>query len=153
EGEYPFSVFVSDRGGASAAVQSTAGVADAPLSVTGASPLSGTAGVPFTAAVAEFVPDPGHTTGDYKATIDGGAGATSPGTIVDLLDGRFQVQGTTTYTAGATDPVAVTVVDAGGSQATVQTSATVADGPPASLTASGTTIHAAAKEAFTAAVT
>src|SRR5262249_53355631 len=99
EGTYPVTVAIFDKGGASATANSTAVVADAPLSARGAS-ISATEGVTFTAIVARFTDaDPRGVAGDFTAAVDWGDGKTSAGTIAPdpLVAGSFTVTGSHAY--------------------------------------------------------
>ena len=74
--------------------------------------------------------DPNGTPTDYAASINWGDGHTSAGTIVP--DGAgFDVVGTNVYAvAGTSLPITVSVKDAGGSTATLNSVANVAAAPP-----------------------
>src|SRR5262249_60985843 len=75
--------------------------------------------------------NPGEHTADFTATINWGDGTpTSPGTIsYDAGSGVYTVQGTHTYAEEGSYPVAVHIIDDGGSTADASLTGTVADAP------------------------
>jgi phospholipase C len=112
-------------------------VADAPLTGQALTVLP-TTGQPFGVAVATFT-DPGTdgTANDYTAVIHWGDGTTSTasgagGSIIADPGAGFDVLGSHTYGADGTYPVAVRVIDVGGSHARVVSTAEVS-GVAASL--------------------
>jgi hypothetical protein len=114
------SVTIQDPGGASATVNSTANVADAPLTATGVARFAVIGGQQFTHLMATFTDaDPAGTVNDYSASIAWGDGTTSAGTIGTSASG-FTVTGSHTYPAGtgANFVPIVTVRDSGGSMTT-----------------------------------
>ncbi|HVX64855.1 MAG TPA: TIGR03118 family protein [Pirellulales bacterium] len=139
-GSYLIGVFVHDAGGASSSVITAATVADWPI--TGAPvTVTGTEGTLFSGAVATFHdadPD-GGSPGQYTVNINWGDGVTSGGTVTGGA-GDYTVSGTHTFADEAT-AVVVTISDAGGSSATVNSPADIADADVLAgvgLTAGGT---------------
>jgi hypothetical protein len=79
--------------------------------------------------------DPNATAANFTATIAWGDGTTSPGTVTG--SGTFSVLGAHTYTNAGTFSVTVSILDSGGSSATVTDTATVmgeVTAQPATLT-------------------
>src|SRR6185437_9898383 len=112
--------------------------------------ISVTEDAAFSGAVATFTDaDPNGAIGDFTAQIDWGDGATTGCVIAAGAGGVFTVSGSHTYAEEAIHAVAVVISDVGGSQATANGVANVAD---ASLTASGLTISATEGAAFSGAV-
>jgi uncharacterized repeat protein (TIGR01451 family) len=108
-------------------------VIDAPLTPTSGKTISATKGKAFTGVLGSFTDaDPNGEPADYSATIHWGDGTTSAGSIVP--DGAgFDVVGTHTYAATGTNlALTVSVKDTGGSTATLNGLANVADAPPPS---------------------
>lgn len=120
EGSYPVKVAVTSKGGATAYMNSTVNVADAPLTAKSVT-LAGTKDAALSnVVVATFTDaDPRGKLGDFTATIDWGDGDESTGTIQIAPSGGFQVLGSHTYTTGGAHPVKVTIKDKGGSKAVV----------------------------------
>ncbi len=150
-GSYSVIVTIMDVGGASASAASTAVVADAPLTATGAS-LNATEGISFTGVIATFKDaDPNAAAGMYTATIDWGGGQTSTATVTadPLVAGRFDVVGGSTYAEEGTDAVTVAITDRDGATATATGTVVVGDAP---LVAAGTSVAATAGVPFTARV-
>src|SRR4051812_2914676 len=120
EGHYPVTVTISDVDNPSNTdtAQSTANVADAPLS----SNCATAAGVPrtFSGPTATFTDaDPAGAVSDYTATINWGDNSSSAGTVTGGPGhGPYTVKGSHTY--AGTGPVTITTViaDAGGSKTT-----------------------------------
>jgi hypothetical protein len=122
-----------------------------PLAVT-ASPVTATAGSPFSGMVATFTdPDPaipasssiqendGPSPGppsSYAATVDWGDGTSSPGTVAAGGPGGLTVTGTHTYAAAGSFPLKVSVTDTDQSTGTGNATATVT-APGAGGTAPG----------------
>lgn len=128
EGAYTMSVTVTDSGGATASATASATVADAALSATGSSPLSGAEGATISGLVASFTDaDPSVTPGDYHATIGWGDQTSSAGTIASNGHGGFTVSGGHAYAEEGTYAVSVAISDAGGATATAGLSVNVAD--------------------------
>jgi hypothetical protein len=129
-------------GRASAMVNSTAVVADAPLSPVAGSvvntAIDGSTiveGKSFLAHVAAFLDaDPSGAVGDYTATINWGDGsAPTQGTVTTGSGGQFVVSGGHAYAEDGTFNVLAFVGDAGGSTTVVAATVSVAD---ATLTSS-----------------
>jgi hypothetical protein len=114
EGSYPATVSIKDSGGNEAVATSQITVADAALTATGKTLLSGT-GTEFSGAVASFTdPDPNGTVTDYRATIAWGDDTSSIGTI-SAGSGGFVVSGSHSYPALGPHTVQVSIADVGGS--------------------------------------
>lgn len=117
EGTYPVTVTITDVDTPSntATAVSTAHVADAALTATCTSQVSGQS---FSGVVASFTDaNPFATTADFTATIDwGDATLATPGTVT-ASGGGFLVNGTHTYTSTGPFTVTTTIVDDGGSTA------------------------------------
>jgi hypothetical protein len=138
-GSYSVGVVVHDVGGASTNASSSAVVADAALTGTGAA-LSAVEGIPFNGTVASFTDaDPNAVAGNYSATITWGDGHTSTGTVTANPAGGFNVTGTNTYAAAGSHSVGVVVQDVGGASTNASSSVVVAD---AALTETGGTLSA-----------
>ncbi len=139
EGSYTVGVTIT-YSGSNATASTTAIVADAALTGTGAS-LSGTEGVALTGVIATFTDaDPGGTVTDYTASIAWGDGNTSAGTIAyNSSLGYFTVTGTDTYADEGTYHPNVSIQDAGGAGVGVIGTVTVAD---AALTLTASAISA-----------
>jgi hypothetical protein len=147
EGNFPFAIFISDRGGASATAPGTARASDAPLTTTPAL-VRAVEGQPFSGLVATFSDaDPGGAAGDYAATIDWGDGHTSAGTVSadPQVAGRFDVTGSNTYAEDGTFSVTVALIDGSGLPVTVGGTALVAD---ATLTAQAVPISVTANVTY-----
>jgi hypothetical protein len=144
-----FSVTITDKGIATAAVSGTASVADAPLSAQGVS-LSETQGTGFTTFLASFT-DANllGAAGDFKAVITWGDGSTSNGTVTQNGAGSYSVVGNHTYTLPGNYSISTQIFDAGGATATANSSAQVV---PLGIVASGTTTKATEGIRFTAVV-
>ncbi len=142
EGSYAIHVDVLDDGGSRTSGNTTATIADAPLTAAAGISVNAVEGLPFTnVAVASFTDtNPGGSVGDFTATIDwGDGGPTSTGILV-MVGGNstgtiFDVLGSHTYSEEGTDPISVVITDAGGQTATINAatgngaSATVIDAP------------------------
>ena len=163
EGQFPITVNVSDPGGASTVIFSTALIADAPLAFPPQQPIRTTeaaiyplpvlAPPLFSGPVAYFSDEnPGATATDFTATIDWGDGTTATlGTVVIGPSGTFQVNGSHTYAdSGVNGGVGIftiqtLITDVGGAKLIVPNTALVADTPvivtgivnPASLSGGG----------------
>lgn len=113
-------------------------VIDAPLTPTSGKSINTTEGKTFTGVVGSFTDaDPNGVPGDYSATINWGDGQTSAGTIVPDGPG-FDVVGSHVYAEpGKNVPITTSVKDAGGSTATLNSVAQIADAP---ITAKRTTL-------------
>ena len=128
DGSYDVKVSVTDLvDGTQVNMGSEAQVADAPLRANRKT-VHASALKPLTAMVAQF-----HDfnrlapIGDFTATIDWGDGSPVPsaGTVVADGQGNFRVLGTHTYATKGSFNITVTIVDAGGSSATVMSTANV----------------------------
>src|SRR5439155_20468619 len=122
-GWYPVAISIQNIRGAAATLTSSMLVDDAPLGATGTS-FTVAQGAPFGNVIARFThADPNALLG-YSASIDWGDGTSSDQNLDSIgavsAEGRnnFVVTGFHTYGTAGTYPVAVTVSDSGGSQAT-----------------------------------
>jgi Bacterial Ig-like domain (group 1) len=122
EGSYPVTVTIVDVDFApnTATAHSTATVADAPLSASGMSLLSGPV---FSGAVATFTDANSFaTTADFTATIDwGDASSSTTGTVSGSGGGPYTVSGSHTYTSFGFFTIKIHIVDDGGSTADATT--------------------------------
>jgi hypothetical protein len=131
EGTYPVTVAVSDAGGASATVNSTAGVTDAGIALTGATQFNEHHRTNFTATLATLTDaDPGGITTDYTGQVNWGDGTTSvcPSgscSITLRTSGGFTVTGSHNYQHNNTYTVTITLTDAGGSTSRATTTIVV----------------------------
>jgi hypothetical protein len=129
EGAYTATVTLNDRGGSSATANGTGAVRDAALSAAG-QPVSASEGNAYSGVLATFTDsNTGAPASDYTATVNWGDGTTSLGTIRARSGGGWQVSGTHTYADEGGYTAMVAVQDAGGSTATVSTTAAVTDAP------------------------
>ena len=140
---------IHDSSGKMASASGLARVASQGLTMTGLT-IVPTEGAAFSGAVAAFTDSDGNTSpAPYSATIVWGDGATTSGTV-SFASGKFSVLGTHTYADEGTNTVSVTVNDAAdGTQASVATTADVADAP---LTGANRTLTATETAAFSGAV-
>jgi hypothetical protein len=108
DGAYIVTVSVSDVGGATATVRSTANVADAPLSGVG---VEIPPGIAVAGVVASFSDsDADEQPGDYSAAIDWGDGNSGGGDIIaGAAPGLFSVTGNHVYSSGDPHTISVTV--------------------------------------------
>jgi hypothetical protein len=144
EGNFGITVTIHDVGGAGTSANSTAQVADAPLSASG-SPVSSVEGGMFSGVVATFNDaNLNALASDFSAVITWGDGNTSPGSITALGNGQFSISGTNSYADEGSFSIGVQINDVGAST-TASTTANVADAP---LQASGTFIHATEGQLF-----
>ncbi len=149
EGSYPIGVTITDQGGASAQVSSTATVADAPLTAAGI-PVNAAENAPFTLPVATFTDaDPNASLSDYQATIAWGDGQSSPGSLSMNSQGVVTVLGSHSYAEEGGYPLSVQITDVGGATATASGTAFIADAP---LTVAATAVNATEGVAFTGVV-
>ena len=131
EGSYTVTVAISDAGGASASANSSATVADAAITLTGAAGFREHHKSNFTATVATLTDaDPGAVTTDYAGQITWGDGATStcPSTMCSITvrtSGGFTVSGSHNYHNNGTYTVTITLTDAGGSTSRTTTTIVV----------------------------
>src|SRR4029077_11900194 len=98
EGSFTVTVAVSDAGGASATANSSAGVTDAAIALTGAAGFREHHRTNFTATVATLTDaDPGGIATDYTVQISRGDGTTAAGTAVAGAGGGFTISGSHNY--------------------------------------------------------
>ena len=139
EGSYPISISVLDDGGQTATITGTATVADAALTGSSVTTAGGTEGATNSSVLAGATftdANPGNHTADFTATITwGDGGATSAG-VVSYSAGVYTVAGSHTYAEEGSYSISISVLDDGGSTATITGTATVAD---AALTGSSVT--------------
>jgi hypothetical protein len=145
EGTYTTTVTINDDGGSlngnsSTTETATTKIADAPLAGSGVT-ANGTQDVPLTGPVATFTDaNPNGSVSDFTATVTWGDGTpNSSGTITES-GGVFTVTGTHTYTTQGTYMPTVTIVDDGGSTATVTDTFDIVHTPP-TVTAAGTATY------------
>jgi len=141
-GTYTITIPIADKGGSSVTVTSMVTVQDARINPSGVS-INGIEGMDITpsgqpgAIVATFDDlNPFALVGDFSATIDWGDGTTS---MPDITDGTvtqpgdqgssFNVLGSHIYSSAGTFTISVTFVSAGGSKATITSTAKIADAP------------------------
>jgi hypothetical protein len=149
EGAYATTILIQDLGGASATINGSATVSDAPLSATGVA-VTATEGCPFTGVVASFTdPSPVTAATSYSATITWGDGNTSAGAVTANGSGGFNVSGSNTYGQEGSYTVGVTIQDVGGSTASAGSTASVADAP---LTGAAAAINVTEGASFTGVV-
>jgi hypothetical protein len=126
EGTYALTITVTDVGGSTLVLSSTATVADAPL--TGAATtISAVQDAAFSGAVASFSDaNTNAPASDFTATITWGDGTpVSTGAVTSTGGGGFEVDGTHTYSAAGSFDIVVQVLDVGGSSASVDSTAVV----------------------------
>ena len=125
-GAYPVNVVVTGSNNSFAQGSTTATVSDAPLSTSPVT-ISTLIQTPFSGVVAYFQTNNSYaTSGDFKAFINWGDGATSsPGTISSNGFDSFSVVGQHTYTAVGTLPITVTIFSPGGQTNVVNSTAIV----------------------------
>jgi hypothetical protein len=136
-GSYNVTVSITAQNSGSGSVVSTLTIADAPIQSSGLS-VTGKEGVPFQGALATFrdtdlTPQP---VSFYNASVAWGDGTTTPGTIVALPSGGFEVDGAHTY-GGGNYTAQVSITDGGGASSTASTTFAIAD---STLVASGVPI-------------
>ncbi|HEU5118475.1 MAG TPA: hypothetical protein VFT74_17825, partial [Isosphaeraceae bacterium] len=143
EGTWNLSIHVRDAGGASTDLANIAKIADAPLSPGTGGKLQAVEGQPGSFSLATFVDaNPNAPTSDFSGVITWGDGTTStfgPGNVSlvarTTTQATFRVTASHTYAedgnyiGSASQPVQVTINDAGGGSTTVDFSAVVADAP------------------------
>jgi hypothetical protein len=133
-------VTVTDQGGVTTQIDSSARVADVPANVTPQA-LTLTEGVAFSGTVATFAdPTPDLPAGDFTATIDWGDGQTSTGTVAENEAGGFVVEGSHTYLGPNTDTLSAEVTDDLGQVTSLSEPVVVKE---ASLTGSGASLATA----------
>jgi large repetitive protein len=153
EGTYTVSIAVTIVTGGGTPIISTATVADAPLTPSGAS-ITPTEGQAFSNVVVGSFTDANASApvSDFTATIDWGDGSpvTAASSIVSTGGGGFDVHGGHTYAEEGTYPISIAVADEGGSTATITSTASVADAPLTGPT--GVSLMTDAGKALTAVV-
>jgi hypothetical protein len=132
EGSFPVTVTISDEDGSSIILGTSAHVADAKLTASAATALTGIEGTAVSGGIVSFTDaNPSATVGDFTATINWGDGIVTAGTVVANNGGGFNVNGSHVYEEGSF-PILVTINDVGGSTTSASQTATIAD---AALTA------------------
>lgn len=129
EGSYTITVDVAVPGGKTDVVTTTATVADATLSATGAPTRASTQSVNGTLATFTDA-NSGATAADFTSgggsvSIAWGDGTTTSGTVTQTGPGTFAVSGSHTYSALGPQSITVQVVDDGGSTTSAHTSVLV----------------------------
>lgn len=124
EGSYQLTVTISDKDGASTVVHPSATVTDGPLTA-GANSLSGTPGQPVSGMIGRFSDAGSGPASDFTATINWGDGSTGQGAIVADPVGGFDVNASHTYAGPGSYAVTISIVDAGGSQTSATSTATI----------------------------
>jgi hypothetical protein len=133
EGTHPLKVAITDDGGATASLEGTYTILDAPLTPASTA-LDAFQGVPFSGTIGTFSDaNPEAAATDFTATIDWGDGGTSAGTVNPAPSGGFKVTGTHTFTDAATRAVTVQIADDGSSSTTIHSTAQVGV-PPVPVT-------------------
>jgi hypothetical protein len=109
DGSTAVHVTVTDVGGASTVVNSTANVQEGSFVLSGVAPISANEGTAFSGTLATFTdpgsPDPANS---FTATIDWGDGTTTAGTVTGG-GGNFTITGTHTYADEFSGNINVTV--------------------------------------------
>jgi hypothetical protein len=147
------SVAVGDFGGANTIVNSTANVADAPLTVEATPSAFSVEGSTFSGQVATFKDaDPGGVASDYVAQIDWGDGTTtafgsSTTTIVPAGSG-FAVIGAHQYAEEGTYPIKLTIVDTDGGSPSAPGRSAVSANPSMTINVLDAPLTAAGAAAF-----
>jgi hypothetical protein len=123
EGQFALTV-VNPTPGGSTSGERLFTVTDAPLKA-GKATLKPAQGTPFTEVVASITDlNPYGRLADFKSTIDWGDGTREAGAMQAVGRG-FEVTGSHTYVEDKTFTILVTILDAGGGQTTVKSSAIV----------------------------
>lgn len=143
-------VTVTDNGGSTASITSTANITANPFSVSAANP-SGAAGTPISGTVATFTDTkPGASASTLQATISWGDGTTSVGTIAaGTSAGTYVVSASHSYSLGGSYPVSVQVSDTTGAVGAETGTATVSG---AGLTVTATSVSATETQSFNGSV-
>jgi streptogramin lyase len=130
EGSYPIQVMVTDDGGSTVTVPSTALVTDAALSALGLN-FSGTAGVALSNLLVGIFSDAGGPENPLNYTVSIDWGDNTPVTVgqVQALGTLFKTLGNHTYAHGGIYTVAITITDDGGATITAGAIATINPGP------------------------
>jgi hypothetical protein len=127
EGAYTLTVTVTDSTGATASGSASTSVADASLTVTGAT-ISSVESTSVSGRVASFTDaDTNGAVADFTASINWGDQTSSAGVVTSDGSGGFLVNGSHVYAEEGAYSVTVTVSDTGGASATATSSAAVAD--------------------------
>lgn len=144
DGAYAVTATINDASGrGSVTANTTASIAEAPLSATGAA-VTGQAFSPLNATVATFSHGNGvEPAGDFSATVHWGDGSSSPGEV-SLSGGTYQVGGSHVYTATGMFGVNVLIDDTSSGSTTAQSTATITAAPVGS-----TAVAVVAEEAAT----
>lgn len=127
EGTKTATVTVTDVDGTTAAANSIAKIADAPIYGTTAA-INATLDATFAGAVGSFTDaNPLASLNEFSATIDWGDGVKTAGTIAAGAGQSFNISGSHAYSTSGDKQVLVTVNDVGGSQAIITETASVVD--------------------------
>ena len=135
---YTFSVTVDDVGGATAAGQANAVIADASLTVI-AFPITTTEGGTYLGSVGQFTSGNSlATASQFIASIDWGDGTSTGGLLTPEGNGLFNVSTKTAhvYAEEGDYPITLRVISLGGNRALGASSGTVSDAPIVPVTAS-----------------
>jgi hypothetical protein len=127
-GTYPVTITITDANGATAVDVSQANVAPAALSASAANTgITAFQGAAFSGPVVTFNDaNPNALAGAFTATINWGDGQVTPGSVLAVGGGTFQVTGTNhQYANSGTFPVTVTVTTVRGSNLVLNTTAQV----------------------------
>ncbi len=149
-GTYTLSVTVTSTQGLSGQSTLPVVVDDAPLTPSPIT-ISSVEGAKFTGVVGSFTDgNPLATATEFSTvSISWGNGNVTPGKLVSLGNGVFNVTGTNTYAQAGTYDAIITVLDAGGEGTTIDSTANVADAP---LTFTAATVRSIAGLTFTATI-
>lgn len=125
EGSYAIHVDIYDEGQVKTAIDTTATIADAPLTAVAGLAVVAQEGLAFSnVPVATFTDtNPLGTVSDFVATIDWGDGTALDTSVITQVGGNatgviFRVLGSHTYAEEGTYPISVVITDVGGSTAT-----------------------------------
>jgi PKD repeat protein len=143
-GSYQVSVTIQSGMGSSAAVASTATVADLPLTGTGVTLTPAATGSSTTLAATFTDANTSEDPGNYMAQIDWGDGWTDDA-AVSGSSGNYSLSGSHVYDHPGNYTVTVTVTDGGGATLTQTSSAVIS---AASLSATGATLYATSGQAL-----
>ncbi|MGH6996068.1 MAG: hypothetical protein ACREES_10245, partial [Stellaceae bacterium] len=125
-GSYSVNISIADTGGSQTNAADQAVIADYPLTGSPVN-VTGAEGAAFSGAVAKFNdadPD-GGSPSEYTVSINWGDGAITAGSVTGSA-GHYTVSGVHTF-ADESNGVTVSVRDAGGATATIDSPATIAD--------------------------
>lgn len=131
-GSYTPSITITDTvSGRTAGANTTATIADAPISAQFAASAPVPASRVFSGALAVFADANAKAlASDLSATIQWGDGTTTPGSINKMSDTTYSVTGTHTYAALGNYAAKVTILSAGGSTATASGTVSVPNHAP-----------------------